>query len=292
MRRRKVFWPVACILLVEARSTSIRYKPMAGFPRPKPFPSNRSSRRNFSKACRFCRCRCWNCATSIQQEIETNPTIEIEQTEPTIEDKQREQEEFPGGIRSARQAGRGVARLHGAKLELFGPLRRGRGAPAVFFRLAGQGGDPPAASARAGSQQRPASGRSQDCGADHRQHRRSRFSPDPPEEIANNTGMDVADIQRVLESCRPFIRWGSAARDLRECLLIQLERIGKEQTPGIPHRRSLLEDWANAASPRSPAGSGTTRRTGAARRQFHRARSIRSRARSSPPTRITTFCRT
>ena len=30
----------------------------------------------------------------IQQEIETNPTIEIEQTEPTIEDKQREHEDF------------------------------------------------------------------------------------------------------------------------------------------------------------------------------------------------------
>src|SRR6266704_3114662 len=30
----------------------------------------------------------------IQQEIEANPTLEIEQTEPTIEDKQREAEEF------------------------------------------------------------------------------------------------------------------------------------------------------------------------------------------------------
>src|SRR6187200_188252 len=30
----------------------------------------------------------------IQQEIETNPTIEIEQTEPTIEDKQREHDDF------------------------------------------------------------------------------------------------------------------------------------------------------------------------------------------------------
>ena len=30
----------------------------------------------------------------IQQEIETNPTIELEQTEPTIEDKQAEHDEF------------------------------------------------------------------------------------------------------------------------------------------------------------------------------------------------------
>ena len=30
----------------------------------------------------------------IQQEIESNPTLEIEQTEPTIEDKQRENDEF------------------------------------------------------------------------------------------------------------------------------------------------------------------------------------------------------
>ena len=40
----------------------------------------------------------------IQQEIQTNPTLEDDSNEPTIEDKQREREEFAGGVRPPRQA--------------------------------------------------------------------------------------------------------------------------------------------------------------------------------------------
>ena len=42
--------------------------------------------------------------------------------------------------------------------------------------------------------------------------------------------MEVADLQRVLEIVQTFHPVGVGARDLRECLLIQLKRIGKEQS--------------------------------------------------------------
>src|SRR6185295_16904876 len=42
-----------------------------------------------------------------------------------------------------------------------------------------------------------------------------------PEDIANNTGMDVTDINRILEVVQTFHPVGVGARDLRECLLVQ-----------------------------------------------------------------------
>ena len=51
-----------------------------------------------------------------------------------------------------------------------------------------------------------------------------------PLEIASNTGMEAEDLFRVLEFVQTFHPAGVGARDLRECLLIQLRRSGKDQS--------------------------------------------------------------
>ncbi len=48
-----------------------------------------------------------------------------------------------------------------------------------------------------------------------------------PEELAENSGHQPPRVYRVLEVIRDFDPVGVAARDLRECLLLQLERVGQ-----------------------------------------------------------------
>ena len=49
-----------------------------------------------------------------------------------------------------------------------------------------------------------------------------------PEEMNANTGVPVADLRRILEIIQTFHPAGIGAVDLRDCLLIQLRRLGKE----------------------------------------------------------------
>ena len=49
-----------------------------------------------------------------------------------------------------------------------------------------------------------------------------------PEEMNANTGVPVADLRRILEIIQSFHPAGVGAVDLRDCLLIQLRRLGKE----------------------------------------------------------------
>ena len=48
----------------------------------------------------------------------------------------------------------------------------------------------------------------------------------PPEEIAASVNADVSNVERVLRLIQSFDPIGVGARDLRECLLIQLEQLG------------------------------------------------------------------
>ena len=54
------------------------------------------------------------------------------------------------------------------------------------------------------------------------------FLTSSPEEMALNSGLEAADVQRVLDVVQTFHPVGVGARNLRDCLLIQLRRIGKE----------------------------------------------------------------
>ena len=56
------------------------------------------------------------------------------------------------------------------------------------------------------------------------------FLQSSPEEMALNSGTPHDDFERVLELIQTFYPAGVGARDLRECLLIQLRRQGKEHS--------------------------------------------------------------
>ncbi len=56
------------------------------------------------------------------------------------------------------------------------------------------------------------------------------FLRSTPEEMALNSGIPQPDFERILALIQSFYPAGVGARDLRECLLIQLRRQGKEQS--------------------------------------------------------------
>ena len=56
------------------------------------------------------------------------------------------------------------------------------------------------------------------------------FLQSTPEEMALNSGIPQKDFERMLGLIQGFYPTGVGARDLRECLLIQLQRQGKEQS--------------------------------------------------------------
>src|SRR5207253_683228 len=56
------------------------------------------------------------------------------------------------------------------------------------------------------------------------------FLQTPIEELSQNTGVAIEDLDRVLSLIQTFHPVGVGARDLRECLLIQLKRLGKEHS--------------------------------------------------------------
>jgi RNA polymerase sigma-54 factor len=56
------------------------------------------------------------------------------------------------------------------------------------------------------------------------------FLQSTPEEMALNSGIPQNDFEKMLELIQAFYPTGVGARDLRECLLIQLQRQGKEHS--------------------------------------------------------------
>ena len=60
------------------------------------------------------------------------------------------------------------------------------------------------------------------------------FLQSTPEEMALNSGIPQNDFERMLELLQTFYPAGVGARDLRECLLIQLQRQAKEHS--LEHR--------------------------------------------------------
>jgi RNA polymerase sigma-54 factor len=60
------------------------------------------------------------------------------------------------------------------------------------------------------------------------------FLTSSPEEMAKNSGLEVEELQKVLDVIQTFHPVGVGAQNLRECLLIQLRRLGKET--GLEYR--------------------------------------------------------
>lgn len=166
----------------------------------------------------------------IQQEIQTNPTLEDESIEPTIEDKQREHEEFQEEFdrlaklddewrdymaQSSSYSGRSAEDEERRQFFFDSLVREETLQQHLFEQVANSSlpqGDRQLAELIIGN-------------IDERG-----FLQTSPEEISQNTGMEVADISRVLEVVQTFHPVGVGARDLRDCLLIQLRRLAKEGT--------------------------------------------------------------
>lgn len=85
------------------------------------------------------------------------------------------------------------------------------------------------------------------------------------EEIVQATGASHALAERMLKQVQALDPAGVAARDLRECLLIQLRRMGKEDTPAA----RLVEDAFECLH--SQGHAGIARRTGLAPEQIAEA---------------------
>jgi len=66
----------------------------------------------------------------------------------------------------------------------------------------------------------------------------------PVETIAENLGVSVEEVERVLKVVQSFEPAGIAARDLRECLLIQLRENGKNKT-AIEIVENHFDDFKN-----------------------------------------------
>ena len=80
------------------------------------------------------------------------------------------------------------------------------------------------------------------------------FLQSTPEEMALNSGIPKEDFEKMLALIQSFYPPGVGARDLRECLLIQLQRQEKENTPRVRSSPSTWKIWAGDAFLRSRAG--------------------------------------
>lgn len=79
-----------------------------------------------------------------------------------------------------------------------------------------------------------------------------------PEEMAQNSGVPVEQVRAVLEVVRSFHPVGVGALDLRDCLLIQLRRVGKGQTIEYRIVDRHLEDLGKHRLPEIARRLGTT----------------------------------
>src|SRR5947209_3926240 len=164
----------------------------------------------------------------IQQELQANPTLEEELTEPTIEDKKQEHDEFQEEFdrlakldeewrdyMSQSQSYSGRSAEEEERRQFFFDSIVGLETLQQHLIEQVNSSDLSAADRKVAEL---IIGNIDDAG----------FLQATPEEIAQNTGMEAEDLQRVLEFVQTFHPVGVGARDLRECLLIQLRRLSKE----------------------------------------------------------------
>ena len=194
----------------------------------------------------------------VQQEIETNPTLEMDASEPSLVDRQREMDDFKEefdrlakldeewrdymsqnsgySARSAEDEERrqfffdSLVKEETLQQHL---LEQIPGSELAEFEV-------PIAELLIGNLD------------DHG------FLQSSLEEISSSSGLDTPDLERVLEVVQSFHPVGVAARDLRECLLIQLRRIGKEHSLEYRIVDRHLEDLGKHRIPEIARRLGTT----------------------------------
>ncbi|MGB8355648.1 MAG: RNA polymerase factor sigma-54 [Chthoniobacteraceae bacterium] len=194
----------------------------------------------------------------IQAEIQANPVLEEEITEPSIEDRQQEQEEFKEEFERLAKLDDEWRDYMAQNNSYSGKSQEDEERRQFFFdsiishetlqqHLMEQlnNGD------LEGEDRKTAEliiGNIDDMG----------FLQSPLEEMSQNTGMDVADLQRVLEVIQTFHPVGVGSRDLCDCLLIQLRRIGKDQSLEYRIVEKHLDDLGKRRFPEIARRLGTT----------------------------------
>ena len=193
----------------------------------------------------------------IQQEIEANPTLEVEDIEPKLEEKSREKEEFREEFdrltklddewrdymaQSASYARRSTEEDERRQFFFDSLTEEQTLQQHLFDQL--RGTDLPKSDIQLGEL---LIGNIDDSG----------FLTTTPEEVAGNTGLDVEDLNRLLQLVQTFHPVGVGARNLRECLLIQLKRLGKEGALEWKIISNHLEDLAKKRYPEIARRCGT-----------------------------------
>lgn len=197
--------------------------------------------------------------TLVQNEIAINPVIEEESTEPSLEDKQRELDEFQEEFD------------HLAKLDdewrdymAQSSAYNHRSAQAdekrrqFFFDslVAGETLQQHLLDQLRGEQWNTADRRMAELIIGNIDE--VGFLQSSLEEMAQNTGLEEEAIAKVLARVQEFHPVGVGARDLKECLLIQLRRLGKEGSIEEKIVRSHLEDLGKRRFPEIARRLGTT----------------------------------
>lgn len=194
----------------------------------------------------------------IQQEIQTNPTLEEEHTEPTIEDRQREHDEFQEEFdrlakldeewrdylsQNASYSNRSAEEEERRQFFFDSLVKEETLQQHLLEQVSSSDLSP--------EDRKLAEliiGNIDDRG----------FLQSPADEISLNTGIEIEDIQRVLEVVQTFHPVGVGARDLRDCLLIQLRRLGKDGTLEYRIVDRFLEDLGKRRFPEIARRLGTT----------------------------------
>jgi RNA polymerase sigma-54 factor len=194
----------------------------------------------------------------IQQEIQINPVLEEEITEPSIEDKQREHEEFKDEFDRLAKLDEEWRDYMAQSNSYSGRSQEEEERRQFFFDsivghetlqqhlLEQLNGSDLNSDDRATAEL--IVGNIDDVG----------FLQSPPEEIAENTGVPLKEIERVLDIVQTFHPVGVAARDLRDCLLIQMRRLGKEGTLEYRIVANHLDDLGKRRFPEIARRLGTT----------------------------------
>ena len=194
----------------------------------------------------------------IQQEIESNPTIELEDTEPTIEDKKAEHDEFQEEFDKLAKLDEEWRDYMSQSSSYNGRSSEEEERRQFFFdslvkeeTLQQHLLEQVQSTDIAEEDQKIAEviiGNIDEHG----------FLGATPEEISQGSGMDAEDLERVLAIVQTFHPVGVGARDLRECLLIQLKRLGKEQSLEYRIVDRFIDDLGKRRFPEIARRCGTT----------------------------------
>lgn len=80
----------------------------------------------------------------------------------------------------------------------------------------------------------------------------------PLADLAQGTGFDLARLEELLHLIQEFDPIGVGARDLKECLLLQLDRLGKGSSPAAAIVRDHLDDLGARRYPQLAKALGLT----------------------------------